>query len=154
MFCKAVIKGIDGASRMCPCSFEGEPQHRNRFATNAAAEPVMTLRAMDALSGVVDGGHGFDNTQRHFGVLRGLDERNRILGETRATNPGPAWRNSSQCDCRAPGPAPHPELPLLLSRTNRQFHDERYFVARNAIGRIFYESRGTTVYVENWAALR
>jgi hypothetical protein len=84
MSMRAVMRGIDGASRVVGVGLEGEPQHGDGLAAQAAAERRGDLARHAALPRIVDRGDRLDDAQRGIGVLGGLDQGDRVFGKVRA----------------------------------------------------------------------
>ena len=86
MSSRPVISGIDGASRMSSVSGLKVRPSTATVLPRRAAEDVRHLARHRALSDVVDAEHRFDDAQLHVMVLRGLDQRARVLGKAGAAN--------------------------------------------------------------------
>src|SRR5215468_7625801 len=78
---RAVISGIDGASRV---RLEGETQDRNRLTAQHPSERNRNFSRHGALARLVDALDRLEDAHRHIMVLRSLDQRADVLWQARA----------------------------------------------------------------------
>src|SRR5579863_9011118 len=67
---------------------EGQAEYGDGLAAHRTVERRDHLARHGAFALLVDGGHRLDDAQRHTAVLRGLQQRAGVLGETRAAEAG------------------------------------------------------------------
>ena len=125
---------------------EGQAEHRDRLAANRSAQRGGHLARHRTLALVVDRHDGLDDAQRRAVVLRGLDQRNGILGKAGAAVARPGVQEFRADAVVEPDPARDLlDIGADLLAQIRHFVDEGDLGREEAVGRVFDHLRGAAI---------